>query len=86
MSRFYANVSNNRSTITKCGHADGLNSHLRGWTKGIKVYIWYDKETDIEHYQVYETGGSNGGETNKLIHKIKVKQKDLSIMPKTGGD
>ena len=87
MSRFYADVRNDRSCITKCGHADGLKAHIRGWTKGIRVVIWYNEKRKTEYYSVYETCGSSDTPTeDKLIHKIKVKQKDLSIMPKRGED
>ena len=73
MSRFYASVTGKRSTITKCGHKDGLNSHLRGWTKGVRVNMWYNEETKTEHYTIEETAGSNGDTPTKLIHTMEVK-------------
>jgi hypothetical protein len=72
MSQFYASVSNGRSTITKCGHTDGLTAHIRGWTKGFKVRMWFDPKTKVEYYQVYETSGSNGTGNDRLIKSFEV--------------
>ena len=77
MSRFYADVRNDRSCITKCGHKDGLKAHIRGWTKGIRVNIWYDEKRKTEYFEVYETCGSSDTPTaDVLIKRIKVKESD----------
>lgn len=70
MSKFYATISNNRSTITKCGHKDGLSAHIRGWNKGIRVEIFYDEKEKKETYMVFETGGSNKRSEDILIKEI----------------
>ena len=44
MSRFYGNLTNDRSTITKCGHNDGLVAHIRGWNLGIRVESYINKK------------------------------------------
>jgi len=70
MSKFYASVSNNRSTITKCGHKDGLSAHIRGWNKGIEVNVSFNEETKKEIFEVYETSGSNGKGNKKLVFEV----------------
>ena len=62
--------SNNRSTVTKCGHSDGLTCHIRGWNKGIYVNVFVDSDGN-EVYEVGETSGSNGGSQREHIKTIK---------------
>ncbi len=69
MSRFYASISNNRSTITKCGHKDGLFAHIRGWNIGVQVQTRINAEGKDE-ILVYKTAGSNGSFQSKLIAKF----------------
>jgi hypothetical protein len=58
MSRFYASVTNNRSTITKCGHKTGLEAYIGGWNIGVKIVCKVDSK-DRDVIEVYETAGSN---------------------------
>jgi murein DD-endopeptidase MepM/ murein hydrolase activator NlpD len=43
----------------------GLYAHLRGWSTGVKVFLQVKNEEDI--WYVYESGGSNGSESDRLV-------------------
>lgn len=69
MSRFYGNITNNRSTVTKCGHKDGLTAHIRGWNLGIRVDS-YINEQGQDSFRIYKTFGSNNPSNVDLIADI----------------
>lgn len=68
MSRFYASVSNHRSTITKCGHKDGLSAHIRGWHLGIRIILRVNEKGQDE-ICIYKTTGSAGSSFNDILLK-----------------
>ena len=78
MSRFYGNLANNRSTITKCGHKDGLVSHVRGWNLGIMIEA-YVNEFGKDAFRVYKTSGSNNKKSLKQLFTISERGKNESI-------
>ncbi len=60
MSRFYAEITGGRGTVSRTGTAkSGMRAHIRGWDVGVEVtmYVGPDGEDRIE---VRRTGGSNG--------------------------
>ena len=73
MSHFYISVNNVRGTYTHTGTKKGLTAHIRGWNIGVKVNLKYNKETKKDYIEIYQTGGSNGIEQDKLIKVLKEK-------------
>jgi len=71
MSRFYASISGGRSQKTCGGHPkSGIDGHIRGWDLGVRVSGRVDeKGNDV--FDVYRTGGSNGGKASRLITTVK---------------
>ncbi len=61
MSRFYASIEGTAKTpATRQGTTtSGISGHIRGWGKGVRVTSSQDLHEDI--FEVYATGGSNGG-------------------------
>ncbi len=74
MSRFYGEMHNERSAITKCGHKDGLTAHIRGWNAGIRVECYVDQEGN-DQFMVWSTGGSNQPGNNDLLAEVTDDQK-----------
>jgi len=67
MSKFYGTLTGSaKNSVTRRGHTH-LTAHLRGWNKGIRVEITED-DKGVEIYNVYETGGSNNPNSDKLVH------------------
>lgn len=68
MSRFYGSVKGTGKTeATRRGHVL-ISGHVRGWTTGVEVRgcaVPGAKEK-LDRFQVFQTGGSNGG-SEKLL-------------------
>ena len=60
MSRFYASIKGVAKTLgTRRGTAkSNIESHTRGWNKGIRVIGFVDSEGE-DRFMIFETGGSN---------------------------
>ena len=71
MSHFYGEIQGNRGSATRGGSKDsGFSAHIRGWTVGVKIWCYYDKNTGHDIIQIDKTGGSGHGRplgTNKTI-------------------
>ena len=61
----------------------GLKAHLAGWTVGIEVIGQYDKDTDMDVFDVYITGGSANG-TKFLIGTFTEKDYDNLATQESG--
>jgi hypothetical protein len=71
MSRFYAEVENDKSKRTLRGfEKSGINAHIRGWDIGVRVYIRVD-EKGKDEITIYKTHGSNDGGNKCFVAKIK---------------
>lgn len=57
MARFYGSMTNSRGKEVTALNAD--NSHLRGWSAGVRVWREAD-DRDRDTFHVVMTGGSNG--------------------------
>jgi hypothetical protein len=66
MAHFYLSAQGSRGAVTRCGtKASGIDAHVRGWGCGVKVYARCDSE-GRDCFDVYQTGGSNGGTSTFL--------------------
>ncbi len=69
MSNFYASIQGHRGEATRQGH-DAISGHIRGWNLGVRVEGRKDKATGKNSFAIYQTGGSNAREGEKLIAEI----------------
>lgn len=67
MSKLYASItSDSRKTpATSRGHKE-INCHVHGWNKGIRVICRLGSKNNPQ-FEVWSTGGSNGGDIEKLL-------------------
>jgi hypothetical protein len=66
MAHFYAEVTGGRGTATCSGtQSSGLQGHLRGWNKGVRVTLSNEDGEDV--VRVWRTSGSNGSGSDELI-------------------
>lgn len=71
MSRFYAEIQGSRGLASRQGTPkSGMWGHIRGWHVGVEVRCYVDSDgKDV--VQVWETGGSAGARSTKLIATLK---------------
>jgi hypothetical protein len=75
MAQYYADIQGNRGRATRMGtKSSGIDGHIRGWNIGVKVQCFYDEATDSDVCHVYQTGGSHGARSDKLIRTIREKR------------
>jgi hypothetical protein len=54
------------------GHkTTGITASVNGWSKGVKIEASHNAETGKDIFYIYQTKGSNGSGSNKLIKVIK---------------
>lgn len=71
MAQYYAEIKGNRGQASRMGtKKTGIWGHIRGWSVGARVEVYYDKKKDRDMVKVYKTSGSNGGGSDKLIAKF----------------
>jgi hypothetical protein len=58
--------SDNRKEVTKGGH-NYMTTHIRGWNKGIRIESTIKE--DQEHFEIFETGGSNNPSNKNKIYE-----------------
>lgn len=69
MARFYGSMQGTRGQATRMGSAkSGFDAHIRGWTVGVRVQLRDEEGHDVVY--IYETGGSNGHSSERLIAKL----------------
>lgn len=70
MSRLYAsiNADASKTEASRRGHKS-ITTHTRGWNTGVEVHAHVD-ENDRDVFEVYRTGGSNGGLAPRLVARI----------------
>jgi hypothetical protein len=70
VSRLYASIdSDSRRTLaTSRGHRR-IDTHTRGWDSGVRVVAYVDAD-DHDVIDVYQTAGSNGSASERLIARI----------------
>lgn len=69
MSRLYASIdSDARKTVPTSRGFKRIDTHTRGWDSGVRVVARVEDEQDV--FDVYATGGSNGGTSDKLVATI----------------
>lgn len=73
MSQFYLIASNGvNQAKTMRGHkTTGITASVNGWSKGVKIEASHNAETGKDIFYIYQTKGSNGSGSNKLIKVIK---------------
>ena len=70
MSRLYASIDADASKTqaTRRGHKS-ITAHVRGWNSGVEVRAYVD-ENDRDCFEVYRTGGSNGGLAPRIVGRL----------------
>ena len=73
MAHFYASIEGqSRRTATRWGGKNtGIEGHIRGWTSGVVVQGYYDAERDCDVFDVYQTSGSGGSGSRRLIATVR---------------
>jgi hypothetical protein len=70
VARFLAEVEGNRKDSHRLGTpASGIRAEARGWDVGVKVYGRADGDADV--FDIWSSGGSNGG-THELIGHVRL--------------
>lgn len=70
MAQFLGEVQGSRGAVHRLGGKDsGMDTRCNGWNCGITVYAHTVDDVDI--FEVYRTGGSDGGRDRKLIATIR---------------
>ena len=78
MSHFYMTTNSNRKPVTKTGTKNsGMESHIRGWERGVRVLAKYDEATKQDVFEVYATSGSNGEFPSQLVATINSKTREV---------
>lgn len=69
MSRLYASIDSDarKTQATSRGHKH-IDAHIRGWDSGVRVIARVTESGDV--FDVYHTGGSNGGDSDQLIGTV----------------
>ena len=70
MSRLYGSLDADASktTATRRAHRN-ITGHVRGWNSGVEIRAYVD-EQDRDVFEVYRTGGSNGGLAPRMVARI----------------
>lgn len=70
MSKMYASMTADASKTeaTKRAH-QSANAHVRGWNVGVEINAYTTKDGK-QVYEVFKTGGSNGGRLEKLCEVV----------------
>ena len=67
MAQFYGSIQGNKGVATRMGtKSSGLEAHIRGWNKGIRVKMRVNDKGEDEAV-VYLTAGSNGHEFDTIL-------------------
>ena len=70
MARFRGRVKGQRGEVSRLGgKSSGLQVNANGWHAGVEVLASYDAEHDKDVFEVWRTGGSNGG-SKQLVARI----------------
>jgi hypothetical protein len=70
MSRFYIDGKNERSRgFFKKGGRKELTAHIRGWNKGVEIIATVNAK-GLDQFEIWESGGTNGGPGRALIKTI----------------
>lgn len=68
MARLYGSIDADASKTQATRRAyHNISAHIRGWNEGVEV-VGYTRD-DHDVFEVYATGGSNGG-TRRLIFTL----------------
>lgn len=80
MSRFYASIEGQASSeaTRRGGTASGISGHVRGWDSGVAVNGYVDDQ-DRDVFEIYATGGSNGGQLPLLIATVVAGQVTIAV-------
>lgn len=71
MANLYASIRGQAKTEgTRRGNSE-ISGHVRGWDLGVEVRGFYDKETKKTRFEIYQTGGSKGVSSKKLLVEVK---------------
>lgn len=70
MARFRGLLQGTRGEVSRLGHkSSGLRVEADGWNSGVEVRAYVDAD-DRDVFEVYRTGGSNGGLAPRLVAVI----------------
>lgn len=85
MSRLYGSLDGDASSTeaTRRAHRN-IVGHVRGWNAGVEVRASVD-EHDRDVFEVYRTGGSNGGLAPRMVVRI-VGDGQVELLPGAWGD
>lgn len=72
MAHFIGYLQGNRGSVSRLGHKN-IKVEATGWDLGVKVY-GYKNDDSTDEFHIYQTGGSNGATSDKLIKIIKEKK------------
>lgn len=72
MAQFRAVIYGQRGQASRLGgKSSGITAQVNGWNLGVTVEAVFDKATGQDVFNVYRTGGSNGGAGAVKIAEVK---------------
>ena len=79
MSHFYAEIQGTKGVASRCGDkSNGIWGHIRGWNDGIYIDAEYNKDKEMNIYNVYKSSGSNNNNGKTLLFKL---EGDIIVFP-----
>ena len=82
MAQFRGIIQGQRGGVSRLGSKrSGLTAIVNGWHSGVKVYAHMDPETGKDCFEVYETAGSSGGSTGRLLATFETKDGGGGVRP-----
>jgi len=87
MARFRGYLkSGDRPQVTRLGHKTrGLRVDADGWNSGVTVYASVD-EHDRDVFDIYRTGGSNGGASHRVARIVGTGPGAVTLLPDAWGN
>ena len=73
MSHFYATIpfSARKTVPTACGNkSTGIATVAASHKGAIRVYLWHDKETDLDYFEVHQVPWQDAGISKKIAFGI----------------
>lgn len=81
MANFRGYVKGTKGSVTRLGHKQ-MRVSLDSWDHGIEVNAQRDEKSKLNTWFIYVTGGSNGGESTKIVLRVnELENGKLEIIP-----